>query len=155
MITAHWKLQATLRRHGQTTVALARSSGLTKTTVYNIANGKSKAVELETLGKLVVGLEKLIGQHVSFDDVLEIEAPKGNTLLENALKEAKPFKWEEIKKTLPEWTPEERAENEAFLEVIQAGRELDRRSDTERDQALLEAFSAAKPVKPAKRGKRP
>jgi DNA-binding Xre family transcriptional regulator len=151
MTTAHWKLQDTLRRHGKTTMALARTSGLTKTTVYNIVNGKSKAVELETLGKLVAGLEKLIGQPMSFNDVLEREPTQPNALLETLLKDAKPFDWDEIKKQIPSWTPEEQAENDAFLEALETQRETDRALSLEHDQELLKLFSDPKP---AKRGKR-
>jgi DNA-binding Xre family transcriptional regulator len=149
--TAHWKLQDTLRRHGKTTVALAQASGLTKTTVYNIVNGKSKAVELKTLGKLVAGLEKLTGQPMSFDDVLEREPAQTNTLLREILKDAKPFDWDEVKKHIPDWTPEERAENEAFLEALETQREMDRASSLERDQESLKLFSD---INPSKRGKR-
>lgn len=146
----HWKLEATLRRYRKTPLALARASGLTKNTVYNIVNEKAQAIEIETLDKLVMGLEKLIGQPMGIADVIERE-PKRNALLEEALKHAKPFNWEEIKKTLPDWTPEERAENEAFIKVMEAERESDKLGSVKRDQALLEAFSLSKP---AKRGKR-
>jgi DNA-binding Xre family transcriptional regulator len=149
-VQTHWKLEATLRRHRKTPLALARASGLTKNTVYNIVNEKAQAIEIETLDKLVAGLEKLTGQPMSITDVIERE-PKRNALLEEALKHAKPFNWEEVKKTLPDWTPEERAGNEAWLEVMEAERELDKLGSIERDQRLLEAFS---PTKPSKRGKR-
>lgn len=146
MTTAHWKLQDTLRRHGKTTVALVRASGLTKTTVYNIVNGKSKAVELETLGKLVAGLEKLTGQAMSFDDVLEREPPKRNARLEKLLKDAKPFDWEEVKKLIPDWTPEEQADNEVFLKVLEEQRQIDRELSLKRDRELLKLFADPKPI---------
>ncbi len=48
MNTTQWKLSDTLRRYRKSALALARASGLAKTTVYNILHNKSKAVELET-----------------------------------------------------------------------------------------------------------
>lgn len=145
----HWKLETTLRQHRQTPLALARASGLTKTTVYNIVNAKAQAVEIETLDKLLAGLEKLIGKPMSISDVIERQ-PKRSTLLEEVLKTAKPFNWEEIKKTLPDWTPEEQAENEAFMQTLEEQREQDRQSSIKRDQELLELFSPTKPAKPRK-----
>jgi DNA-binding Xre family transcriptional regulator len=146
----HWKLEATLRRFHKTPLALARASGLAKTTVYNIVNSKAQAVEIETLDKLVAGLEKLTGQPMSITDVIERE-PRRNALLEEALKNAKPFDWDEVKKLIPNWTPEERAENEAFLEALETQRETDRALSLERDQELLKLFSDTEPVKRGKR----
>jgi DNA-binding Xre family transcriptional regulator len=143
MSTAHFKLEPILRRHNKSVLALARASGLAKTTVYNIVNNKAKAVELETLGKLVDGLERLTGQPVTFNDVLEREPPKRNPLLEELLKDAKPFDWEEMKKSIPEWTPEERAENERFMEALEQQRAIDRELSHKRDRELLEIFGCS------------
>jgi DNA-binding Xre family transcriptional regulator len=144
-----WKLEATLRQYQQTPIDLVRASGLTKTTVYNIVNAKAQAVEIETLDKLVAGLEKLIGKPMSVTDVIERQ-PKRNALLEEALKTAKPFNWEELKRTLPEPTPEEQAENEAFMQALEEQRQQDRQSSIKRDQELLELFSPTKPAKSRK-----
>lgn len=141
MPAVHFKLEPLLRRHNKSVLALAKASGLAKTTVYNIVNNKAKAVELATLGKLVDGLERLTGQPVSFDDVLEKEPPKRNALLEELLKDAKPFDWEEMKKLIPDWTPEERAENERFMEALEQQRAIDRELSIKRDRELLEIFS--------------
>jgi DNA-binding Xre family transcriptional regulator len=146
----HWKLEATLRHHRKTPLALARASGLTKNTVYNIVNEKAQAIEIETLDKLVAGLEKLTGQPMSVTDVIERE-PQRNMLLEEALKNAPLFYWDEVKKTLPDLTPEERAENDAFIQVLEAQREVERETNYQRDQELLKILKnePSKRKKPA------
>jgi DNA-binding Xre family transcriptional regulator len=141
----HFKLEPLLRRHNKSVLALAKASGLAKTTVYNIVNNKAKAVELETLGKLVDGLERLTGETITFNDVLEKEPPKQNPLLEELLKDVKPFDWEEMKKLIPDWTPEERAENERVWAEIEREKEEARQRPSERERQLLEIFGVTEP----------
>jgi DNA-binding Xre family transcriptional regulator len=138
----HWKLEATLRRHRQSPIALVRASGLTKTTVYNIVNAKAQAIEVETLDKLVAGLEKLTGRSMSVADVIERE-PERNAALEEVLKHAKPFDWEEAKHLIPDWTPQERERNEDVMHELERERleRLERQSV--RDAALLETFGSS------------
>jgi transcriptional regulator with XRE-family HTH domain len=135
----HWKLEGTLRRVGKTPMALARASGLTKTTIYNIVNNNSQAVQLETLDKLLIGLEHLTGQQFSVSDVLEREV-KPNAMLEELLRDAKPVSWEELNQHIPDWTAEEREENEAFLRELERERLERIERQPIRDAELLETF---------------
>lgn len=146
MPTTHFKLEPLLRRHNKSVLALAKASGLAKTTVYNIVNNKAKAVELETLSKLVDGLERLTGKSITFDDVLEKEPRAHNALLDDLLKDAKPFDWDKMMAELPEWTEEEKVENEAFIKILEEQREIDRKLDMERTRKLLELFEEAEPT---------
>ncbi len=129
----HWKLEGTLRRFGKTPMALARASGLTKTTIYNIVNNNSQAVQLETLDKLLIGLEHLTGQYFSVADVLEREV-KPNALLEELLRDAKPISWEELNQHIPDWTAEERLENDAFLLELETMKQKDYQHSFDRDR---------------------
>lgn len=135
----HWKLEGTLRRFGKSPMALVRASGLTKTTIYNMVNNNSQAVQLETLDKLLTGLENLTGQHFSVADVLEREV-KPNAYLEELLRDAKPVSWEELNRHIPDWTAEERIENEAFLQILEQERTERLERQAKRDTELLEIF---------------
>lgn len=146
MGTVHFRLNDILSHYKKTPAALVEASGLAKTTVYNIVNDKAKAVELETLSKLVDGLERLTGKAITFNDLLEKEPRERNSLLDDLLKDAKPFDWEEMKKHIPNWTEEEKAENEAFIKILEEQREVDRKLDTERTKKLLDLFEEAKPT---------
>jgi transcriptional regulator with XRE-family HTH domain len=136
----HWKLEGTLRRFGKTPMALARASGLTKTTIYNIVNNNSQAVQLETLDKLLIGLENLTGQHFSVADVLEREV-KPNAFLEELLQDAKRVDFAELDKHIPDWTDEERIENQAFLQILEQERSGRLERQVQRDAELLEIFA--------------
>lgn len=144
MSNIHFKLDDTLRRYKKTPFALVEASGLAKATVYKIVNNEAKAVKLETISKLMNGLRELTGEAVTLDDVLE-ETNRPDAL-EELLKNAKPFDWEEMKKHIPDWTEEEKAENEAFIKVLEEQREVDRKLDTERTKKLLELFEEADPT---------
>jgi Cro/C1-type HTH DNA-binding domain len=121
-------------------MALARASGLTKTTIYNMVNNTSQAVQLETLDKLLIGLENLTGQHFSVADVLEREV-KPNALLEALLRDAKPVNFEELNKHIPAWTDEERIENEAFLRELEYIKQRDRAHSLTYDPIELEEIN--------------
>jgi DNA-binding Xre family transcriptional regulator len=136
----HWKLEGTLRRFGKTPMALARASGLTKTTIYNMVNNTSQAVQLETLDKLLIGLEQLTGQKLSVSDVLEREV-KPNALLEELLRDAKPVDFAELNKHIPAWTDEERIENEAFLRELEYIKQRDRTHSLTYDPIELEEMN--------------
>jgi DNA-binding Xre family transcriptional regulator len=140
MTNVQFNLKNILKEHRQTTSALVEASGLAKTTVYNIVNNKAKAVELETLEKLLNGLEKLTGRAVSFNDLFEKRLSSREVRLEHLLKDAKPFNWEETMKLLPELTLEEQAEGEAFIKVLEEAREKDRQLSLSRDKQWLDLF---------------
>ena len=105
MLTVQFKIDDVLRRYKTTPAALIESSGLAKTTVYNIVNNKAKAVELETLGKLMMGLRKLTQDDIQLSDILQEETK--SDWREHILKDAKPFYWQEVREQLPELSPED------------------------------------------------
>lgn len=132
-----WMLADTLRRYGQKPPALVKTSGLSKNTVYDIVNGKTRAVTLETLDSLLSGLEQLTGTPMTLDDVLKRET---QSEIEPALlaqvQDIQPFDWQAVKSEIPQWTDEERAENERFWRDL----EVDRRSRGDRRMLRLEAL---------------
>lgn len=138
MSTVHFKLDDTLRRHKKNAAALVEASGLAKATVYNIVNNKAKAVELETLSKLMKGLRDLTGEEADLSDILEKESQPD--WREEVLKNAKPFDWDKITAQLPELTPEEKAKGEEFIRFLEEQREKDRLLEAERDKKLLTLF---------------
>ena len=141
----HFKLGPLLRRHNKSVLALAKASGLTKTMVYNLVNNRAKAVELETLSKLVDGLERLTGKTITFDDVLEKEPQERNTLLDDLLKDAKPLDWDKMMAGIPDWTQEEREENSRVFETERERKNAKRPS--KRIEQMLEIFSSSKASK--------
>lgn len=153
MVNTYFKLELLLRQHKKTPLALAEASGLSKTTVYNLVNNKAKAVELETLDKLMAGLEQLLGRPVRFDEILEKRPIPKEARLARLLKGARPFHWEEVQKALPPLTPEEKAEDEAFLRVLEEARQTDLEQSQARDRRLLELFEEPGPKNPARRAR--
>lgn len=133
MSTVQFNLDPFLRQHKTTPLALAEASGLSKTTVYNIVNNKAKAVELETLGKLISGLRTLTGENIEIKDILKEETLPDwrETLLRNA----KPLDWEAMQMQLPPLSPEEQ---EAFIATLEENRRRDKELSKERERRLLE-----------------
>lgn len=152
MVNTHFKIEPLLRQHRKTPLALAEASGLSKTTVYSIVNNKAKAIELQTLDKLMAGLERLLGRPVRFDEILEKRQSSKQERLAQLLKDAKPFHWKEVEKNLSPLTPEEKAENEEFMRVLAEAREASRQLSAERDRKLLELFE--EPQAPGKKGRK-
>lgn len=150
METTYFKLEPLLRQHKKTPLALAQVSGLSKTTVYNLVNNKAKAVELQTLDKLMAGLELLLGRPVRFDEILEKRPSSKQERLARLLKDAKPFCWKEVQRDLPPLTPEEKAENQEFMRLLEEARKTDLELSQVRDRRLLELFE--EPQRPRKRG---
>lgn len=115
-----------------------KASGLAKTTVYNIVNNKAKAVELETLDKLMTGLRKLTNEEVTLSDIIEEESQPD--WREEILKNAKPFNWAEIAKILPPLTPEEAAEADDLASSLEQQRQASRALSAKRQEKLHELF---------------
>ena len=67
-----WKIRAFLEQHGKTPYALWKASGLSRTAVYDICNGKQDGLRFEAMGRIVSALEKLTGQPVTPNDLLEV-----------------------------------------------------------------------------------
>ena len=140
MPTVHFKLDDTLRRHKKNAAALIEASGLAKATVYNIVNNKAKAVELETLSKLIYGLHKLTGEEVSINDILEKETQPD--WREEILRNAKPFDWDKMMADIPDWTDEEREENARVFEEIERERKESAQHPSKRIEQMLEILSS-------------
>jgi DNA-binding Xre family transcriptional regulator len=139
MTTVHFKVGDTLRRHNKTPAALIEASGLAKTTVYNIVNNKAKAVELETLGKLIAGLRELTQEDVGINDIIK-EATQPDWR-EEIFRNAKPLDWDAMMATIPDWTEEEQRENDAFIEFLESERKKNRGQPSKRIQQMLEILS--------------
>lgn len=137
MTHTHWTLAETLQRYGQKAPALAKASGLSKNTVYDILNGKSRAVTLETLDKLLNGLERLTGTALTPNDLIgrAVQSDIDPELLAQ-LANIPAFNWQEVRAQLPSWTEEERAANEQFWLDL----ETDRKSRGDRRMQRLEAI---------------
>jgi DNA-binding Xre family transcriptional regulator len=140
MHTAQWKLADILRRHRKSALALAKASSLTKTTVYNILHNKSKAVELDTLGKLLAGLEALTGERMSFDDLLERQASSAS--IDALFQGAKPLHWANLDPLIPDWSEAERKRNIKAQQTLEAAKVASRQREVERTRQLQEAFKS-------------
>jgi DNA-binding Xre family transcriptional regulator len=70
--TVKLKVKNYLETHQKTAYALWKASGLPRNTVYSLSQGKATRLDLETMGKLLFGLEKLTGQTVTPNDLLEV-----------------------------------------------------------------------------------
>ena len=138
MSDVHFKLDDTLRRHKKNAAALIEASGLAKATVYNIVNNKAKAVELETLSKLLNGLRVLTGEETTINDILERKTQ--HNWREDILKNAKPFDWDAVVTELPELTEKEKAEGEDFIQFLEEQRKRDRSLSAARQKKLLALF---------------
>ena len=74
-MTLRLSLDRYLARHGLTTYRLAKEveSEVARSSVYDLARGgEVRRVDLRTLGVVLSGLEKLTGQRVTPDDLIEI-----------------------------------------------------------------------------------
>jgi DNA-binding Xre family transcriptional regulator len=138
MTATHWTLAHTLQRRGITTHALIKVSGLSKGTVYDIVNGKSQGVTLETVDKLLDGLEQLTGQRMTIDAVLDRTESINlqDTALLAQITDLPPFDLEAVKATVPNWTPEEQEENSRLW----LAHEDDRKSRSNHRQQKLDVL---------------
>jgi DNA-binding Xre family transcriptional regulator len=71
-MTVKWKVKEFLDSFGKTPYALWKASGLSRNQTYAIVNGQQDGLRFEGLSKLIFGLEKLTGQEVTPNDVLEV-----------------------------------------------------------------------------------
>ncbi len=147
MTRTHWTLAETLRKYSKKPPALARASSLSKNTVYDIVNGKTKAVTLETLDKLLSGLEEITGAPMTVRDVLRREQQADiNPDLLAQVANIKPLDVKELLALVPDWTDEERAENDRFWDEY-AAEKAERRAraivgQEERERRLMEAMES-------------
>lgn len=137
MAATHWTLAQTLQRRGITTHALIKASGLSKGTVYDIVNGKSQGITLETVDKLLSGLEQLTGQRMALDAVLDRTEPEDPYA--HLFVDAKPYDHEEAKKLIPKWTSEEKAELDRSWAEMEAEKQ-ERKARGSRRMEELEAL---------------
>jgi DNA-binding Xre family transcriptional regulator len=66
------RVKAYLEQRNLSAYALWKVSGLPRNTVYSISQGKALRVDLDTMGKLMYGLEKLTGETVTPNDLFEV-----------------------------------------------------------------------------------
>lgn len=140
MTATHWTLAQTLQRRGVTTHALIKASGLAKGTVYDIVNGKSQGITLETVDKLLSGLEQLTGERLSVEAVLAREEPADPYA--HLFVNAKPYDWEVARKLIPDWTPEELAADDLYWAELAAEKRAWRDSTDKRLQQLADIFGS-------------
>lgn len=69
-----WTLKDYLNRHDLTAYQLAKATGLSVNTVYPLARGEAKGIQLETLQTVLSALDELTGERVELGDVLERDA---------------------------------------------------------------------------------
>lgn len=68
-----WKLRDYLDAHEVSAYALLKTTDLAPSTVYALARGDQRRVDLAVLDKVITGLGQLTGKQVKFDDLLEHE----------------------------------------------------------------------------------
>jgi hypothetical protein len=66
------KVKDYLETHQKSAYALWKASGLPRNTVYSLSQGKALRLDLETMGKLLFGLEALTGETVTPNDLFEV-----------------------------------------------------------------------------------
>jgi DNA-binding Xre family transcriptional regulator len=71
-MTVKWKVKEFLDSNSKTPYALWKASGLSRNQTYAICNGEQDGLRFDGLSKLILGLEKLTGQLVTPNDVLEV-----------------------------------------------------------------------------------
>lgn len=138
MTATHWTLAQTLQRQGITPHALIKATGLSKGTVYDIVNGKSQAITLETVDRLLDGLEQLTGQRMPLDAVLgrtEPEDPYAHLFVD-----AKPYDPEEARRHLAPWNAEEQEADEQYWAALAHEQQERRERPDKTMQELSEIF---------------
>lgn len=71
-----WRVQEFLEEQGKTAYQLIGTSGLNAGTIYQIVKNKKKGAEFETLERVLIGLEKLIGREVEISEILKRDLAK-------------------------------------------------------------------------------
>ena len=141
MTATHWTLAQTLQRRGITTHALIKVSGLSKGTVYDIVNGKSQGVTLETVDKLLSGLEQLTGQRMTLDAVLDRSEP--DDPYAHLFVDAKPYEGYTSPGDL--WTEAERVQDDRYWAELAAEKQARKAKPDKRMQELSEIFADEQP----------
>lgn len=101
--------------------------------MYDIVNGRSQGVALETVDRLLSGPVQLPGRRVALEAVLNRQEPEDSYLL--LFVGAKPLKWEQACSALFIWIPGEQAVNDALW----AGHETRRQAGGSRGNKRLGA----------------
>lgn len=70
-----WKLRDYLNQHEVSAYALVKAADLAPSTVYALARGDQRRVDLVVLDKVLGALEQLTGQRATVGDLLERETP--------------------------------------------------------------------------------
>ncbi|MEZ4629418.1 MAG: helix-turn-helix transcriptional regulator [Deinococcales bacterium] len=133
----HFKVDDVLHQHKKSASSLIEASGLAKTTVYNIINNKAKAVELTTLGKLLMGLREITSQDLKLTDILEEE----EDWREAIFRQTKPFSWQKLQAELAQIGLEDDAKDDDFIDFLENYRTEAREASIKQDQRLLKLFA--------------
>lgn len=67
-----WKIKSYLEAHKLTAYRIWKESGLAQRTVYTLASDKGDRADLGTLGTLLETLERLTGETLTPNDLLEV-----------------------------------------------------------------------------------
>ncbi|TPG71141.1 XRE family transcriptional regulator [Brevibacillus laterosporus] len=66
-----WKLDSLLVEHGITKTDLYREAKVRSNAVYDMCNGKTTRIELETMGKVIAVLRQLTEKEITLNDIIE------------------------------------------------------------------------------------
>jgi DNA-binding Xre family transcriptional regulator len=72
VFTVKLKVKQILDSNHKSAYALWKASGLPRNTVYALTQGKTARLDLETLGRVLWGLERITGQYLTPNDLLEV-----------------------------------------------------------------------------------
>jgi transcriptional regulator with XRE-family HTH domain len=105
-----WTLKDYLNQHDLTAYQLAKATGLSVNTIYPLARGEAKGIQLETLQTVLDALDDLTGKRVDVSDLLERETseyefaddePVPDEIIERIRRfergESKLIPWEQVK----------------------------------------------------------
>jgi DNA-binding Xre family transcriptional regulator len=79
-----WNIKQLLEKHGKTPYALMKETGLSRQTIYSIANNQTSGLDFRTMAKIVEGLAKLTGQSITPNDVLKFAPAENDPIREEA-----------------------------------------------------------------------
>jgi DNA-binding Xre family transcriptional regulator len=103
---AKWKLREYLNQHKLSAYSLVQEAELAPNTVYALARGDQKRIDLGVLDKVMAALDNLTGEQVTYDDLLERDPAEDDVLVDDELRarierfengEAKLIPWKQVK----------------------------------------------------------
>jgi hypothetical protein len=114
-------LKPFLERHRISAYQLARATKgkLSESTVYSLSREPQRRVDLNSVGVVIEALEEMTGEDVTLLDLVSNveESPavtNVNPKYAHLFKDAKPATKKQLERVWSKWTPEERAEDDAY-----------------------------------------